>query len=179
MKYYTVSLRLNGPLADAVAVERTAQAIPDDSGQGWEPCLRRPDGTWRFTSHDLSAAEQPHRRAPGAFGDIAIRFRLSAAGAWSAASESRKEIEIVVVTEENPVPPKIDPVPPVAPVLVMVPALAGVAEIGSEVTVSTGLWTGEPGPRIAFQWRRDGADIPGAVARAYIPGPADDLCDLA
>lgn len=174
MKHYTVTLRLSGAVANAVAVEWTDKATPLEGGQGWEPCLRQPDGAWRFSSRVPLGAEAPHRREPGVFGNLAIRCRLTPAGPWSPASTSRKEIVIVAVTEE----PGPTPAGPVAPFVLAAPFLAGSGKIGSELTVTPGFWGGHPAPQVAFQWRRNGAPIPGAVARAYVPGPADDGTDL-
>lgn len=59
-----------------------------------------------------------------------------------------------------------------APQPVAAPALAGTGVIGREVSADPGRWSGAP--RIGFQWRLDGAEIPGAVARVYVPRPGDD-----
>ena len=40
---------------------------------------------------------------------------------------------------------------------------------------SAGRDPGSAASRPAFQWLRDGADIPGAVGALYVPGPEDDL----
>ena len=171
MKTYTLIVRLDDALRDAVAVEWTNAPAPVDSGQGWHPCLRRPDRSWRFSSHDPSGVKPPHLREPGDFSDLAIRYRLSAAGPWSAVSESRKDVLILEIDEKG------EPVP-VPPLLTAAPTLIGVAEIGSEMAVDPGPWGGFPAPQLAFQWRSDGAAIPGAVGRAYTLTPADDLCDI-
>lgn len=182
MKYYTVVMRLDGALANAVAVEWTNVAAPVESGEGWEPCLRQADGAWRFSSHDLSAMDQPHRREPGVFGDLAIRYRLSAVGPWSLISETRKEIVILEATESGgePVAPEVGQTEPRpnAPALITSPALRGAGKIGSEVTTSPGFWIGAPAPDLLFQWRRDGADIAGATSRSYLPRPEDDRTHL-
>jgi hypothetical protein len=172
MKRYGVTLRVGGGLAAAAAVEWTAAPEPRDDGAGWEPCLLRTDGIWVFASHDLAAA--PHLRGPGAFGDLAIRYRLAPAGPWSQASAGRKEIVIRELGEgETPEAPVLPP-PAVAPALLLAPTLAGTGEIGTELGLEPGLWTGEPAPALGFQWRRDGAPVPGAAARAYLVGPGDD-----
>lgn len=169
MSYYAVTLALTGPLAAAVAVEWTNLPAPVASGQGWEPCLRQPDGTWRFASHDPRAGL--HRRGPGRFADLAIRYRLEPAGAWSAGSLDRKEI-VLLATEEE----RTDLL--TLPGIALAPSLAGAGVIGTELALDPGIWTGFPAPTLAFQWRRDGAPIPGASARAYAPAPADDGCAL-
>jgi len=66
-------------------------------------------------------------------------------------------------------------VPP--PALLRAPRLPGAAEIGVALAVDPGLWSGAAS--LAFQWRRDGADIEGARARVYVPRPEDDGCELA
>jgi hypothetical protein len=173
MKYYTVTLRLSGALADAVAVEWSDQAAPVDSGRGWEPCIRQADGAWRFSSADLGRAEQPHRRGPGLFPDLAIRYRLSPSAPWSAASAARKEIAIAETEEFDAA--ALDPARIVLrAALLSAPALLGAGQVGAAVSVDPGRWSGLPAPSLAFQWRRDGTAIVGATARAYTPVAADD-----
>jgi hypothetical protein len=177
MTYYTVTLRLEGAPAAAVAVEWTNRPAPLEDA-GWEPCLRLADGSWRFSSREPAAAAAPHRRAPGPFADLAIRYRLAPAGPWSAAADPRKDIVILDAggTDEGGAEPR--PLP-VAPALVLAPTLLGSGEIGSELTVDPGLWSGLPAPELTFQWRRDGVDLPGAVARAHPLVAADDGCAIA
>lgn len=170
MSYYAVTLALTGPLAAAVAVEWTNAPAPAASGQGWEPCLRQPDGTWRLASHDPLAGL--HRRGPGRFADLAIRYRLEPAGLWSAGSLSRKEIVVLEVEEDEEQGLLF------GPVVTTLPSLAGMGAIGTELALDPGIWTGFPAPALAFQWRRDGVAIPGASARAYAPAPGDDGCSL-
>jgi hypothetical protein len=170
MSYYAVTLSLTGPLAAAVAVEWTNLPAPSASGQGWEPCLRQPDGTWRLASHDPSAGL--HRRGPGRFADLAIRYRLEPAGPWSAASLGRKEIVVLKVEEDE------EQGLLVGPVVATLPGLLGTGMIGTELALDPGLWTGFPAPALTFQWRRDGVPIPGASARAYAPVAADDGCGI-
>ena len=173
MTYYTVRLVVGGPLAEAAAVEWTREAAPIDSARGWEPCLRQTDGSWRFWSHDPGA--ERHRLAPGRVGDIAIRYRVAAAGPWSAASAARKEIVIVAESETEE---RDDPTLLAAPFALAAPALLGTGVIGTELSADPGRWGGTPAPAVAFQWRREGTAIPGATARAYAPGAADDRCAI-
>jgi hypothetical protein len=60
------------------------------------------------------------------------------------------------------------------PVLVTAPSLAGSGLVGEPLSVDPGVWAGEPLPATTLQWRRDGADLPGATAAAYVPGAAED-----
>lgn len=181
---YTLVFTLRGALSDAVAVEWTDQDAPAGSGAGWEPCLRRADGTWRLSSVDPVAAPR-HRRDPGLFANIGLRYRLEATGPWSEASASRKEIVILDMTEE----PDPDtgggdgggepPAPPAAPLLITAPVLAGAGTIGTPVSADPGLWTSATTPDFAYLWLRDGTAIAGATGAVYVPGPEDDLSDLA
>ena len=101
MKYYTITLRLDGAPSRAVAVEWTNQFASIDGEPEWEPCLRLGDGAWKFSSREPFGASPPHERAPGSFGDLAIRYRLSAAGPWSEASATRKEIVVLDMAEDD------------------------------------------------------------------------------
>lgn len=94
---YTVVLELRGALSGAAAVEWAEIAAPLESGAGWLPCQRLRGGRWRFATVGGGA----HLREPGLFSNIALRYRLSATGPWSAISASRKEIVIVAVREED------------------------------------------------------------------------------
>ena len=87
---YTVAFRLQGALADAVAVEWTDVAAPQGSNAGWEACVRLPNGDWRFADHDATAPA--NWRDAGPFGNIGLRYRLSPSGPWSPISATRKEI---------------------------------------------------------------------------------------
>jgi hypothetical protein len=55
------------------------------------------------------------------------------------------------------------------------PLISGTGRIGEVLRVDPGVRGGAETPRLAFQWRRDGADIPGATETLYVPGPDDDL----
>jgi hypothetical protein len=194
---YTAVFKLNGPLAKAAAVEWTAADAPETSGAGWEACVRLPSGDWRLASHAAAAAAQ--WRAPGVFGNIGLRYRLSASGPWSPVSTSRKEITLVdesiepqapdpapepeaPAAEPEPEAPAPEPEVPapdlIAPMVLVAPGLAGLGRIGSELSVITGLWSGLPAPSLELQWQRDGRDIAGATDAVYVPGPADDRSAL-
>jgi PKD repeat protein len=64
------------------------------------------------------------------------------------------------------------------PVLLAAPALAGSGRIGAAVTVSPGVWGGVPTPALGLQWLSAGAEIAGATASSFVPGPAQDLKPL-
>jgi hypothetical protein len=57
------------------------------------------------------------------------------------------------------------------------PALTGAGRVGEPLGVDPGDWGGPA--RFAFAWLRDGAPIPGAVGRTYVPGPGDDRAAVA
>ncbi|WP_181164611.1 exo-alpha-sialidase [Amaricoccus solimangrovi] len=97
---YTAVIRLGGAPAAAVAVEWTQSAAPLGSGEGWEACVRLPDGGWRLSSHEIVADKQSHWRGAGLFANIGLRYRLSATGPWSPVSASRKDIILVEVNED-------------------------------------------------------------------------------
>lgn len=62
------------------------------------------------------------------------------------------------------------------PVNLVPPAISGTVAEGQELTASGGLWiydTGAGTPTASWQWRRAGADIPGATATAYSVVAAD------
>lgn len=63
---------------------------------------------------------------------------------------------------------------PVLPVCQIPPSLAGDGRVGSPVAVDPGVWDGAPAPVLALQWLRDGTEIPGAAAAAYVPASAED-----
>ena len=43
------------------------------------------------------------------------------------------------------------------------PVISGGPAVGATLTASAGTWTGTPTPTVSRQWRRNGADIPGAT----------------
>ena len=167
----SVVFKLRGTLDAAVAVEWTDAVSPADSANGWQACLRLPNGDWCFTSHAPEAGSE--RRGPGLFPDIALRYRLSPSGPWTLISASRKEITLVAVEASDPRRKSLE-IPAAAlipPLLLLTPALAGTGKIGSEVVVTPGVWGGVPAPELALQWCRDGAAIPGATGPVYRAGP--------
>lgn len=57
---------------------------------------------------------------------------------------------------------------PAAPANTSAPAITGTARVGQTLsTTSNGVWTGNPAPTFAHQWRRDGVDISGATGTTY------------
>ena len=65
-----------------------------------------------------------------------------------------------------------------APAGARAPALSGSGLVGAPVALDPGDWTGSPVPALGFQWRRDGADLPGATGADYLAGDADDATQL-
>ena len=51
------------------------------------------------------------------------------------------------------------------------PVLSSSPETGVQVSAIAGIW--DPGVTLAYQWLRDGAEIPGATSDSYIPSVAD------
>jgi hypothetical protein len=47
------------------------------------------------------------------------------------------------------------------------PEISGTAEVGAILKCSKGSWTGNPEPKFAYQWLRDGTPISGATSRLY------------
>jgi hypothetical protein len=47
------------------------------------------------------------------------------------------------------------------------PQISGTAEVGAILKCAKGAWTGNPEPKFAYQWLRDGAPISGATSRLY------------
>ena len=95
---YSIVFKLKDGLAEAVAVEWTDRADPRGSADGWEPCVRLLSGDWRISSYGATDGRAAHWRDPGLFDNVGLRYRLAAAGPWSAVSEGRKAITIVAVT---------------------------------------------------------------------------------
>lgn len=53
----------------------------------------------------------------------------------------------------------------VAPVNTVLPAIAGIAQVGQVLTAWPGLWTNAPG--FTYQWKNEGANIGGATDSTY------------
>ncbi len=58
------------------------------------------------------------------------------------------------------------------PVNSVLPVISGTATVGLSLSVSNGTWTGSP-TGFAYQWKRAGGAIGGAVASTYLLAPAD------
>jgi hypothetical protein len=61
-----------------------------------------------------------------------------------------------------------------APVNTTAPSIVGTATTGSTLTCTTGTWTGVPSPTYSYRWQRNGANITGAIAAAYVLQVADE-----
>lgn len=55
-----------------------------------------------------------------------------------------------------------------APANVTLPAISGTAQVGVELTVFEGVWSGEP-TSFTYVWEADGTPIGGATAKTYTP----------
>ncbi len=152
----TGAVRLSGPGAGAAAVEWT-----DGESGIWEACLPHDAADrWRFARYGADEAAGLDLRA--ARTAIGLRYRRLAGGAWSPVSADRKAL--AAADDGGSVPP----------VLLLAPVLMGTGRIGTEHSVTPGLWGGLPLPQTAFQWLRDGAEIPAATRTVYVPGAEDD-----
>lgn len=60
-----------------------------------------------------------------------------------------------------------------APVNTAAPAISGSSHVGGTLSVSPGAWSGHPAPVLAYQWRKNGANIPGATSGSYVAVPGD------
>ncbi|HET6377931.1 MAG TPA: arabinofuranosidase catalytic domain-containing protein [Methylocella sp.] len=59
-----------------------------------------------------------------------------------------------------------------APVNITPPSISGMAEVGSTLTASPGIWDNSP-ESFTYQWKRNGVNIDGATASTYVPAVAD------
>lgn len=64
-----------------------------------------------------------------------------------------------------------------APANTVPPAITGTTNLGDVLTCSTGTWTGSPSS-YAYQWTRNGTDIPGETASTHTIVTADTARDL-
>jgi hypothetical protein len=65
-----------------------------------------------------------------------------------------------------------------APANTVLPSVGGTPRIGATLTADSGSWTGTPSPSYAYQWRRNGANIPGASSASYSLVAADDTAAI-
>lgn len=66
--------------------------------------------------------------------------------------------------------------PAAAPENIVVPAVAGVAQVGTPLTAWSGQWNGSPS--FAYQWQADGDDIAGATGSTYTPIAGDEGAEI-
>jgi hypothetical protein len=71
-------------------------------------------------------------------------------------------------------------VPPAltAPTNVVAPVISGTAETGQILTCTEGLWTGNPAPTYAYQWKRNGVNIGAATNSTYTLQVADESANI-
>jgi hypothetical protein len=65
-----------------------------------------------------------------------------------------------------------------APVNTLAPVISGTAERGETLTSNTGTWTGVGVITYAYQWKRDGSNISGAISSTYVLVIADDNTNI-
>ena len=58
-----------------------------------------------------------------------------------------------------------------APVNGVIPAIAGIAQVGQTLTCWPGVWA--PFGTFTYQWKNEGVDIPGATSQTYVPVVGD------
>ena len=131
------------------AVDRRA---PAPAEADWRDAVALADGRWHLG-----------QAVAGNLDGIAIRWRLAAAGPWSAASRGPQAAVL---------PRPADRAACCSPRR----RWPASGRIGEAVAALPGLWTGAPA--LGFQWCRDGAAIPGRPRRATGRAPADDRTAL-
>jgi len=62
---------------------------------------------------------------------------------------------------------------PEAPANTTPPAITGTAQVGEDLTVTPGTWTGVAAPDLTYQWEADGTAIDGATGTTYTPVAGD------
>jgi len=162
------------PAAEPGSQDFTAAPVPTVSGEprvgatvtavpgGWEPApdalayqwLR--DGEEIDTATSASYTVRPQDEGTG----LSVRVSASKHGFRTTARNS-------LVHEVLPAPSELESFSS-APN----PSISGTVRVGSTATVQPGAW--EPTPdALSYQWERNGAVIPGAVAGSYTPVAAD------
>jgi hypothetical protein len=155
------------------ALQQDKEVVPTDGGfevrnTRWSAPLR----TWQIgynnaplSSADHAAVEQMWRDTNGGIdtfnfaderaGDTA-RVRFDAELQFTNTVGPFHHLDVFTLKEVR----DVSPAPTVAPVI------SGTVEVGEELTVSTGTWSGSP-TSYAYQWTADGADIAGATAASF------------
>ncbi|TMK98113.1 MAG: hypothetical protein E6G34_10620 [Actinobacteria bacterium] len=84
---------------------------------------------------------------------------------------TNREGQATAASEQVVIPEKISGGK--APVNETPPQVSGTPALGVQLSCSTGTWSATPDPTFTYQWRRDGAAIPGATAATYKVVEAD------
>ncbi|WP_160158508.1 excalibur calcium-binding domain-containing protein [Cellulomonas sp. SLBN-39] len=146
----TVTLRYSTPVPGAPTITGTARvgstltAVPGSWLPGGVTFAYR----WLRDGKAIAGATGPTYKVVTADAGrtLKVEVRGTAAGATSVASATRSVERLLTATP--------------------VPTVSGTARVGSTLTATAGSW--KPAPvTLAYQWRRDGAAIPGATARTY------------
>jgi hypothetical protein len=65
-----------------------------------------------------------------------------------------------------------------SPKLIVAPSLSGSGLVGTELSIVSGVWSGDPAPEFSFQWLRNDQDIDGAQDAEYRITALDDRAML-
>lgn len=123
-------------------------------------------GTW---SPAASLSYRWFRSGTAIRGATAATYRLVAAD-----HTRRITVRVTAARAGYPTTSRTSPASPVVAKpfdRVTVPTISGVARVGATLTAAVAAWS--PTASFAYQWRRGGVPIPGAVGRTYRLAPAD------
>jgi hypothetical protein len=170
--------RITGQVTDAVTGEpiEDAEACAREVGGNGEQCgTANADG--EYTILRLNGQYRVEFRSPG--GGYLAQFY----GGEPPVEDNRlvfspsQEVSITAPGTVSGIDAVLQPGTFVEPVNTSPPALSGTAIVGSVLSCSPGLWTGDPAPAaFTYRWLRDGASITGPTAAesSYTAQSADE-----
>jgi hypothetical protein len=89
-----------------------------------------------------------------------------------------KPVEVLAPNAVTGIDASVSEANPKAPATLTAPTLTGSAAVGATLQCSEGSFSNNP-TRLAYEWLRDGAPIPGATTSAYVVATADEGQTLA